>query len=559
MEPLKNENIETKEENVTRCRNDLQGGIQTQNKTLKKPDAYRLKKEHEYGVQKPVLIPFDNELTKKSGGISDSMENKLNLLLPPALKALQVFACDPLGFVQHCFPEYPPLPWQANVLTHIGNALQNKPPVQVAVASGHGVGKSALVSWLILWGLSTKLDTRGVVTANTATQLQTKTWAELSTWMQRFPYKNAFDLKAESISSSDKHYAKTWRLDQIPWSLHRTEAFAGLHNQGKRILLIFDEASAIPDAIWEVAEGALTDIDTEIIWTVFGNPTQNTGRFRECFRKLRHRWETMQIDSRSVPITNKAQIQQWVDDYGEDADFVRVRVKGQFPRVAADQLISTELVEAAAQRKPIPQPFAPLVIGVDVARFGIDRSVIAIRQGLDAKSRPWRIYHGLDTMQLASEVANLATQLNQQTPRVRAIFVDGVGVGAGVADRLKQLGYPVIDVQSGQRSPDGRYANLRAKMWVELRDWLKQGGAIPDDQNLAEELTSPKYGFQTDTKLILEKKDDMRKRGIHSPDSADALALTFALPLALDGGPSVQSANDNAFMAEGYNYDPYAV
>lgn len=464
---------------------------------------------------------------------------------------------DPLRFAQFCWPASSPLPWQRDVLDYIGSQLRSgasaRGPIQIAVASGHGIGKSALVSWLILWGLATCVDTRGVVTANTAAQLQTKTWAELGKWHQLAPIRHWVTLKAESISCSDDAHTRTWRIDQIPWSITRTEAFAGLHNQGRRILLIFDEASAIPDSVWEVAEGALTDQDTEIIWAVFGNPTQNTGRFRECFGRLRHRWHTRQVDSRTVSITNKSQINQWINDYGEDSDFVRVRVKGQFPRASSSQLIPSDIVEAARKATPISWVSDPVVIGVDVARYGDDQSVIAIRQGLDARSRPWRAYRGLDTMQLSGEVASVASDIARQGIRVHAIFVDGVGVGAGVVDRLRELGYPVIDVQAGRQSPDRRYHNLRAKMWCEMRDWLNRGGAIPDNQMLADDLTGPQYGYQSDSRLQLERKDDMRRRGLSSPDHADALAMTFAMPI----GPDVTAIQAGHDMADGYDYDPY--
>ena len=192
--------------------------------------------------------------------------------------------------------------------------------ILLATSSGHGIGKSSLVSWLILWALSTFPDTRGVVTANTATQLRSKTWAELTKWHNLFVLKHWFSVTATAIFSSDPAHEKTWRVDAIPWSKNNTEAFAGLHNQGKRILVVFDEASAIDDPVWEVTEGALTDTGTEIIWAVFGNPTRNTGRFADCFRKYKHRWKRFQVDSRSARMTNKAQIAQWIEDYGEDSD-----------------------------------------------------------------------------------------------------------------------------------------------------------------------------------------------------------------------------------------------
>ena len=182
------------------------------------------------------------------------------------------FVCDPYGFVMWAFPwgmpntmladMKGPEQWQKEQLLRIGKQLVEAGPegcvIQEDVASGHGVGKSALVSWLILWAVSTLEDTRGVVTANTDSQLRTKTWAELAKWHSLFLAKDLFKLTATRIGiANDDKREIYWRIDQVPWSKENTEAFAGLHNQGKRILLIFDEASAIDDKIWEVAEGAL--------------------------------------------------------------------------------------------------------------------------------------------------------------------------------------------------------------------------------------------------------------------------------------------------------------
>jgi len=210
------------------------------------------------------------------------------------------FANDPLGFVYFAFPwgepgelekAIGPEPWQREILQEVKDGLPIGEAIQIAVTSGHGVGKSALVAWLILWAMATREDTKGVVTANTEQQLKTKTWAELGKWYRLCICRHWFHFTATALISADKDHERTWRIDMVPWSEQRTEAFAGLHNQGGRIIVIFDEASAIPDVIWEVTEGALTDENTEIIWATFGNPTRNTGRFRECFRRYRHRWK----------------------------------------------------------------------------------------------------------------------------------------------------------------------------------------------------------------------------------------------------------------------------
>lgn len=447
---------------------------------------------------------------------------------------------DPLRFVLYSFPwgtpgtelehSLGPERWQVEVLTLVRDGLLDiNQAVQIAVASGHGVGKSALVAWLILWGVSTFEDTKGVITANTENQLKTKTWAELAKWFRMFIGRFMFKLTATSIFSADPEHEKTWKVDMVPWSERNTEAFAGLHNQGKRIILIFDEASAIPDVIWETSEGALTDKNTQIVWVVCGNPTRNSGRFRDCHERLRARWKAVQVDSRSVTLTNKEQIARWMEDYGEDDDFVRVRVLGIFPRAGTVQFISSELVDEAAARQVEELPSDALVIGVDVARFGTNSSVIYIRKGRDARTTPPIELRGASTMELAARVAALANEL-----RPDGIFVDGGGVGGGVVDRLRQLNVRCFDISFGSKSdqprPDNdhiRFANKRAEMWGAMREWLSVG-AIPESRDLRAQLIGPEYGFNIRDEIQLEKKEHMAARGVESPDIADALALTFA-------------------------------
>lgn len=450
---------------------------------------------------------------------------------------LAKFRHDPVGFVRWAFPwgvagtplhrARGPERWQSAVLDAIGERLRRRgrdagEPVLVAVASGHGVGKSALVAWLVIWAMATGRDTRGVVTANTEIQLKTKTWAELAKWFRLSRARHLFRLAATAIQAKDAEAAKTWRVDMVPWSLNQTESFAGLHNNGRRIVIVFDEASAIPDPVWEVTEGALTDRETEIVWAVFGNPTQTTGRFRECFGRRRHRWITRHVDSRETGLTNRAQIERWIADYGADSDFVRVRVKGEFPRSSSRQFIAQALVDGARMRQAGADPEAPRIMGVDVARFGDDQSVILLRQGA-ALAGPIRRHRGLDLMQFAALVAERIA-----ADRPDAVFVDGAGVGGGVVDRLRQLGHRVHDVNGGEAARRGReYLNRRAEMWDRMRQWLKTA-ALPDDRGLAADLAGPEYGFDARGRVRLERKEDMKRRGLASPDAGDALALTFA-------------------------------
>ncbi len=272
------------------------------------------------------------------------------------VQILAEFVYDPLGYVYFNWgwdfeAGEGPDKWQADVLNDIGEAMrlaaagqygeaeEKMASVRIAVASGHGIGKSALISWILKWFAATRPHPQIVVTANTKNQLETKTWRELAKWNKKARDGHLFKWTATRFSREGHH--ETWFAAAIPWSKEKSEAFAGTHEA--HVLFLFDEASIIDDIIWEVAEGAMTTPGT--LWVAFGNPTQNTGRFRECFGKFRHRWITRQIDSRSAKMVNQAQVQQWIEDYGEDSDFVRVRVKGWFPRASVAQFIPSDVVE----------------------------------------------------------------------------------------------------------------------------------------------------------------------------------------------------------------------
>lgn len=462
---------------------------------------------------------------------------------------LKKLSSDPYKFVLYAFDWGKgelakfegPDEWQKEILCNIRDGLLTlDQAIQIAVASGHGIGKSALVSWLILWALTTSPNTRGIVTANTENQLRTKTWPEVQKWFRLFIGKQFFQITATAIFSNYPEYEKTWRIDAIPWSENNTEAFAGLHNQGNRIILIFDEASAIADTVWEVAEGALTDSDTEIIWCVFGNPTRNTGRFRECFRKNRHRWIHKQIDSRTVKHTNKNQIDKWVEDYGVDSDFVKIRVRGEFPNTSSRQFIGSDLVDAARGKRLSRDShhFAPVIIGVDPAIYGDDECVIYLRQGLMSKQLGCYRKVGDDFL-----IAGYVAQFEDEY-KADAVFVD-MGYGTGIISAGRQMGRQWTMVAFGSRSTKDGYLNKRAEMWGDIKAWLKEGGALPDDPIICEEIGSPEYIVKLDGKIQLESKEDMKRRGVLSPNRADALALTFAFPILKKKGDVARNMKTN--------------
>lgn len=442
------------------------------------------------------------------------------------------FYDDPLGFVMFAFPwgekdtvleEFDgPDDWQVEILESIRAKIQADPhyTIRDATASGHGIGKSAITSWIVLWAMSTRPHMSGVVTANTTNQLKTKTWRELALWHKRAINAHWFKWTATQFFQVD--HPETWFTAAIPNTEQNSEAFAGLHSSHN--LIIYDEASAIPDKIWEVSEGAMTD--PRAIWLCFGNPTRNTGRFRECFHTDSHRWTTRQIDSRTCKMTNKVELNEWVKTYGEDSDFVRVRVRGVFPRAGSMQFIASDDVDMAMAREVPYEAYyhMPIVLACDVARYGDDKTVITLRQG--RKVIKMDKHRELNTMEVAREVAH---QIRQYRPAVS--FVDEVGIGAGVVDRLRQLGHTVIGVNAGEKPDDDEtYHNKRAEMWDRCRQWLREGGDVPHDKDLRASLIGVEYGYsdqRTGERLRLERKADMKKRGLASPDEGDSLAYSF--------------------------------
>lgn len=455
------------------------------------------------------------------------------------------FSLDPVGLVKYSFPwagdvlkTAGPRKWQAETLEdikkHLADPETRYQPLQIAVASGHGIGKSALIAMIMEWAMSTCEDCKIIATAGTGTQLSTKTVPEVQKWFRLAINSHWWDINATSIRVKDPLHQAMWRTDFITWSIQKTEAFAGLHNQGKRIVIIFDEASSIDDIIWEVTEGALTDEDTEIIWIAFGNPTRNTGEFYRAITGA-NRWKKRQIDSRTVEGTNKALLDAQIKEWGEDSDRARVRIRGEFPRGGSTQFISGDLVAQARRRVVEGYKTMPVILGVDVARFGDNRSVIFKRQGRRSEycgGKSSAVFYGMDTQVLGGRVQEA---IDREHPD--AVVIDGDGIGGSIYDFLKARGYDrktaLVEFHGGQASSDQhKYLNKRAEVWGDMKDWLS-GGQIPDDPEMDTDLTGPDYGYHpTKGCLVLETKDEMRTRGVDSPDLGDALAMTFGVKVA---------------------------
>ncbi len=442
---------------------------------------------------------------------------------------MQKFYADMHGWVMYTFPwgvegtdleehDGPDI-WQKAQQDRISKKILDDPEgtIREAIASGHGIGKSAEVAWIILWAMSTRPNLNGVITANTTNQLTTKTWREVALWHSRMINQHWFKVTATKVFHVD--HEKTWFCNAVPNTEHNSEAFAGLH--GTHVLIIYDEGSGIPTAIYEVSEGAMTD--PRAMWFVFGNPTKNTGKFRDIFAND-SRWTTHQIDSRECKMTNKNEIAEQIAEYGEDSDFCRVRIKGQFPRVGSMQFISSEVCDICMLSEAPYESFfqLPIVLGVDVARFGEDKTVIAVRQG--RKVIELRRYRDLDTMQVAAKTVSAIREYSPATT-----FVDGVGIGAGVVDRLRMLGHEIVEVNAGMKPDDDKtYYNKRAEMADRMRIQMTEGMDIPNDADLRKAMIGIEYGYDDKERLRLERKQDMKKRGLESPDDFDAIAYTYA-------------------------------
>ncbi len=466
----------------------------------------------------------------------------------PLAREISKFADDPHGYVCAVFPwgepgtdlerATGPDTWQTAALKEIGDEIRKRAfdghtpvaPIRFCRASGHDIGKTTFAAWIANWIKDTRPDSIGTVTANTFTQLETKTWAAIQKWAKLAITRDWWEITSSKIYSRQPDKAEIWFLSCQSSNEENSEAFAGQHSKFSTSYYIFDEASAIPDEIWKVAEGGLTDGEPMIY--AFGNPTRNTGQFYEaCFGAKRHRWNAGSIDSRTSGISNKDTIEEWLQDYGEDSDFFRVRVRGLPPSAAEDQLISRELIESAQKRSVSALADDPLIAGVDVPDGGSAWFIVRFRRGLDARSvAPIRVPGSrIDRQQMIATCAALMADTSP-SKRIAAMFIDSA-FGSPIVERLHVLGYKnVIEVNFGSNKvPDAHYANMRAFMWgKQLKEWLSRGGIDKADSKLMVDLMGPGWHLNNRNQLVLESKAEMAKRGIASPDDGDALALTFA-------------------------------
>lgn len=434
---------------------------------------------------------------------------------------ISLYRGDPVKFVRNVLGQSP-LPWQEKLLQKIAAGKR-----RISVRAGHGVGKSTVCAWAIVWVMCTRFPQKAVMTAPTAGQLFDALFSELKAQVNKLPpvLRDSFDVLSDRISL--KAAPESSFASARTSSSERPEALAGIHSEN--VLLIVDEASAVPEAVFEAAAGSMSGHSACTI--LIGNPTRNSGLFYRTHHELASDWDTMHVSCLDIPLVSKDFVEQIKATYGEGSNAFRIRVLGEFAVADNDTLIAAELVDAAMSRDVTADVSDGMVYGLDVARFGTDRSALCKRKGnvvMEVKS-----WGGLDLMQLVGAVVNEA-----RTDNPVEICVDTIGLGSGVADRLREMGYNVRDVNVAEASAMNPNANkLRDELWLAVKEWLATRTVkIPAESALRHELVAPRYGFTSSGKIVVESKDSMKKRGMRSPDLADSLCLTFAGNAALVGG-----------------------
>lgn len=449
------------------------------------------------------------------------------------------FYGDPLGFVRYVFDWGRgdlagwdgPDEWQAEFLVLVRDAIRDRKdnePIKVAVKSGRGTGKTAVEAWLILWLMSTRPHFAGFATANTGDQLDDKLWRELAMWWQRAINKHWFAWTATRFYQTD--HKSTWGVDALKWSENNPDALGGLHNGGRGQCAIVDEGSGIPAPIFDVIDATMTDPDSFVF--VFANPMRKTGRFYELFTRFAHRWKSMGVDARRAKAANQAKIQQDIDDWGVDSDYIRVNVLGEFPRQDAETLIPLPLIEAARARKAEGCERYRPIWGVDVARFGDDRTVLVERRHRRVEaSEQWR---GLDTMQTVGRI-NARWSGLALDDRPTDMIIDVIGIGAGVVDRLRelaadgQLGDTRIVSINVSESPavKAKFHRLRDEMYWKGREWFEGRDVECVDPAIGGELGDVLYSYTSAGQIKVEAKDDIKERLGRSPDVGEGFLLSL--------------------------------
>jgi len=435
----------------------------------------------------------------------------------PFVNFIKKYRNDPVSFVRNVFKAEPD-EWQTRFLEAISD--NNR---RISVRSGHGVGKSTAASWAMLWYLLTRYPVKVVVTAPTSSQLFDALFAEIKRWVKEMPpaLSELLEVKSDRIElkpSPTEAFisARTSRAEQ-------PEALQGIHSDN--VMLVADEASGVPESVFEAAAGSMSGHSA--VTVLLGNPVRGSGYFFETHNRLKDEWFTLHVNCEKSKRVSKEFVREMAIKYGEESNAYRVRVLGEFPLADDDTMIPFSVVEQAMNRDIEVDKFASMTYGIDVARFGSDKSALAKKKGnVITEVKKWR---GLDLMQL---VGAIKAEYDSEEPEDRPlnIYIDSIGLGSGVVDRLREMGMPVVGINvSESPAMKNAYINLRGELWGKMKNWLEQRNCVlPKDDDLLADLTAPRYTFNSSGKLRVESKEEMKKRGLASPDLADACILTLA-------------------------------
>ena len=424
---------------------------------------------------------------------------------------------DPVLFVKEVLGATP-YDYQAEFLDALASGER-----KMSVRSGHGTGKSTTSSWAMLWYVLLRFPNKVVVTAPTSGQLFDALFAELKRWINELPPQLQVLLTVKSdrveLAAAPAEAFISARTSRA----ETPEALAGVHSEN--VLLVVDEASGVPEKVFEAAAGSMSGHSATTI--LLSNPTRSSGTFFESQTRLANTWWTRRWSCVESPLVSEEFVDEMRARYGEDSNAFRIRVLGEFPMADDDTIIPFHLADSAIKRDIEVTPDTKPIWGLDVARFGADKTALCKRYGnVVTEITSWQ---GLDLMQT---VGRVMAEYDGLSPSMRPseILVDSIGVGGGVVDRLRELGAPVRGINVGEAPAMGNtYMNLRAELWFKTKGWLEDRSCkIPNDDQLLAELTSIRYAFTPSGKMKAESKDDMRKRGLKSPDLADALCLTMA-------------------------------
>ena len=446
----------------------------------------------------------------------------------------QAYYDDPVRFVREMLGAEP-YEYQREFLEALARNER-----KMSVKSGHGTGKSTTASWAMLWFLLLRYPVKVVVTAPTSSQLFDAMFAELKRWINELPkeLQELLNVKSDRVellrAPAEAFISCRTARAETP------EALAGVHSDN--VLLIVDEASGVPEQVFEAAAGSMSGHNATTL--MLSNPTRSSGTFFESHNRMANSWWTRTWSCEDSPLVSDEFVEEMRLRYGEESNAFRVRVLGQFPLSDDNTIIPFHLVEAAQHRDIVVAEETDVVWGLDVARFGSDATALCKRQGpVVTELRSWR---GLDLMQTTGRVVAEYEAL-PPSKRPTEILVDSIGVGSGVVDRLRELDLPVRGINVAESPSMGdTYMNLRSELWFKCKAWLEDRSCkLPKDDQLQAELTAIRYSFTSSGKMKAESKDEMRRRGVGSPDLADALCLTMASDAA-----TAQSGTFKSFRGE---------